>query len=69
MKNVTFFQNKSMIMKPAVFSQVYIHFVFSPRGREALIREEIQPEECNRYAVVIVLDSYHSTRVDSLWES
>ena len=25
--------------------------------------------ECNRYVVVIVLDSYHSTRVDSLWES
>ena len=35
-------------MKPGVFSQVYLHFVFSPKGREACLRDEIQ-EEVFRY--------------------
>jgi REP element-mobilizing transposase RayT len=66
MKNVTFFQNKSMIMKPAVFSQVYIHFVFSPRGREALIREEIQPEVYSYISKIITNKNHKSININGM---
>ncbi len=47
-------------MKPAVFSQVYIHLVFSPRGRDACIREEIQ-EEIYSYISKIITNKNHKS--------
>ena len=31
-------------MKPGVFTQLYIHLVFSPKYRERLLKKEIRPE-------------------------
>ena len=47
-------------MKPAVFSQVYIHLVFSPRGRKACLREEIQ-EEIYSYISKIITNKNHKS--------
>jgi len=32
-------------MKPGAFSQLYIHLVFSPKHREALINQQIEDVE------------------------
>jgi len=47
-------------MKPGVYSQVYLHFVFSPRGREAPLREEIQ-EELYSYISKIITNKNHKS--------
>jgi hypothetical protein len=47
-------------MKPAVYSQVYVHLVFSPRGRDASIREEIQ-EEVYRYINKVITNKKHKS--------
>jgi len=47
-------------MKAAVYSQVYIHMVFSPKGRECCIYEEIQ-EEVYSYISRIVTNKNHKS--------
>jgi len=47
-------------MKPAVYSQVYIHLVFSPKRREGCIYEEIQ-EEVFRYISRIITNKHHKS--------
>ena len=35
---------KPIIMKPKTYTQIYIHFVFSPKGRECSLEESIQQQ-------------------------
>jgi putative transposase len=53
-------------MKPAVYSQVYIHLVFSPRGRDACIREEIQEEVYSYIGKTITNKKHKSLYVNGM---
>ena len=53
-------------MKPAVYSQVYIHLVFSPRGRDACIREEIQEEVYSYISKTITNKNHKSLYVNGM---
>jgi REP element-mobilizing transposase RayT len=53
-------------MKPAVFSQVYIHLVFSPRGREACLREEIQEEIYSYISKTITNKNHKSININGM---
>ena len=53
-------------MKPGVYSQIYIHLVFSPRGREACIREEIQKEVYSYISRTITNKQHKSLNVNGM---
>jgi putative transposase len=53
-------------MKPAVYSQVYIHLVFSPKGREACIHEEIQEEVYSYISRTITNKSHKSININGM---
>jgi putative transposase len=53
-------------MKPAVYSQVYVHLVFSPRGRDACIREEIQNEVYSYISRTITNKKHKSLYVNGM---
>jgi putative transposase len=51
-------------MKPKVYSQIYVHLVFSPRGRNACIREEIQKEIYSYISKTITNKDHKSLNVN-----
>ena len=53
-------------MKPAVYSQIYIHLVFSPRGRDACIREEIQKEVYIYISRIITNKNHKSLNINGM---
>ena len=53
-------------MKPGVFSQVYLHLVFSPKGRAACIREEIQDEVFRYISKTITNKNHKSLNVNGM---
>ena len=53
-------------MKPAVYSQIYIHLVFSPRGRDACIREEIQKEVYSYISRIITNKNHKSLNINGM---
>jgi len=53
-------------MKPAVYSQIYIHLVFSPKGRDACIHEEIQPEVYSYISKIITNKSHKSININGM---
>jgi len=53
-------------MKPAVYSQIYIHLVFSPKGRNACIREEIQKEVYSYISKTITNKKHKSLNVNGM---
>jgi len=55
-------------MKPAVYSQVYIHLVFSPLGRNAYIREEIQKEIFCYISKTITNKNHKSINVNGMYD-
>jgi putative transposase len=66
MKKSKVYSINHKIMKPAVFSQVYIHLVFSPRGREACIREEIQKEIYSYISKIITKKNHKSININGM---
>jgi REP element-mobilizing transposase RayT len=53
-------------MKPAVYSQVYVHLVFSPRGRDACIPEEIQKEVYSYISKIITNKNHKSLNINGM---
>jgi putative transposase len=53
-------------MKPAVYSQIYIHLVISPRGSEACIREEIQKEIYGYISKIITNKNHKSLNINGM---
>ena len=53
-------------MKPAVYSQVYVHLVFSPRGRDACIREEVQKEVYSYISKIITNKNHKSLNINGM---
>jgi REP element-mobilizing transposase RayT len=53
-------------MKPAVYSQIYIHLVFSPKGRYASIRDEIQREVFGYISKTITNKKHKSLNVNGM---
>jgi putative transposase len=53
-------------MKPAVYSQIYLHLVFSPRGRDGCIREEIQKEVYSYISKVISNKNHKSLNINGM---
>ncbi|MCX6248380.1 MAG: IS200/IS605 family transposase [Bacteroidetes bacterium] len=53
-------------MKPSVFSQIYIHLVFSPRKREACLHEEIQKEVYSYISKTITNKNHKSINVNGM---
>ena len=47
-------------MKPGVFTQLYVHLVFSPKYRDRLLRKEIRPE-IFRYISGIITHRKHKS--------
>jgi putative transposase len=60
MVKINHFKKKKQIMKPAVYSQLYIQMVFSPRGRNCCLREEIQ-DEIFRYISGTITNKKHKS--------
>jgi putative transposase len=53
-------------MKPNVYSEVYLHLVFSPKFRKALIKEEIQPAVFSYISGVITQKGFKSINVNGM---
>jgi putative transposase len=53
-------------MKPAVYSQVYVHLIFSPRGRDAFIGEEIQEQVFSYISKTITNKKHKSLYVNGM---
>jgi REP element-mobilizing transposase RayT len=53
-------------MKPSVYSQVYLHLVFSPRGREASLRNEIQKEIYSYISKIIANKNHKSININGM---
>jgi putative transposase len=53
-------------MKPQVYSKLYIHLVFSPKGRNSCIREEIQKEVYSYISKTITNKKHKSLNVNGM---
>jgi len=53
-------------MKPGVFTQMYIHLVFSPKYRERLIRKEIQSEVFSYISGIITNRKHKSIIINGM---
>lgn len=53
-------------MKPNVYSQVYLHLVFSPKFRKALIKEDIQPAVYSYISGAISNKGFKSINVNGM---
>ena len=53
-------------MKPAVYSQIYLHLVFTPKGRETCIREEIQSEIYSYISRIITNKKHKSININGM---
>jgi putative transposase len=53
-------------MKPGIYSQMYVHMVFSPKGRNACIREEIQEEVFSYISKTITNKNHKSLNVNGM---
>jgi len=57
---------KRKMMKPGVFTQLYVHLVFAPKYRERLLKIEIRPEIFSYISAVITNRGHKSIIINGM---